>query len=182
MRMFKEKINSEIHTKDLMGQTFGRLTVIEKSDSYVSPDGHKQVKWICKCQCGNVVEVHSTSLVNKRTLSCGCLAKENAEKWKLKGLDDCYDDTRISLLNDTIYSKNTSGIRGVTYAKDKQKWEAQIEFKKKKIHLGYFNDKEMAAKVRKYAEERLWQPLLSDYKINAAIEDVQKYIKINYKK
>lgn len=42
-------------------------------------------KWICKCDCGNVISVFGTELTrkNKPQRSCGCLAKERQENfWK----------------------------------------------------------------------------------------------------
>ncbi|HUM45142.1 MAG TPA: HNH endonuclease, partial [Fervidobacterium sp.] len=40
---------------------------------------------------------------------------------------------------------NTSGIPGVTWAKHKQKWKAQIQIYGRNKHLGYFDKKEDAA-------------------------------------
>lgn len=55
--------------KDLTNQRFGKLIAIkpikhQNSDKYY---------WICKCDCGNIVEVRGTSLTNGNTQSCGCL-------------------------------------------------------------------------------------------------------------
>jgi hypothetical protein len=58
--------------KDLSGNKFGRLTVI--SDTGERPWGN--VLWSCKCDCGNIVNVQSQSLVSGLTKSCGCLRKE----------------------------------------------------------------------------------------------------------
>lgn len=57
---------------DLTGQKFGKLTVIEKDKPYYTSGGHKQVKWLCKCECGNVVSVTSANLRSGNTTSCGC--------------------------------------------------------------------------------------------------------------
>lgn len=59
--------------KNLIGQKFGKLTVIERSNNYVSPKGQSQVMYICKCDCGKEVEVASSSLQQGFTNSCGCL-------------------------------------------------------------------------------------------------------------
>lgn len=56
--------------------------------------------------------------------------------------------------NRTIYSRNTSGTTGVSYAKTKKKWRATISVDKKWKHLGYFDKKEDAVKARKEAEEK----------------------------
>lgn len=39
--------------KDLTGQRFGRLTVIERAEDRISPSGKRVVRWKCKCDCGN---------------------------------------------------------------------------------------------------------------------------------
>lgn len=59
---------------DLTGKRFGRLLVIRKSDK-VMP---RNVVWLCKCDCGNLTEVTSGSLVKGNTRSCGCLRKETS--------------------------------------------------------------------------------------------------------
>lgn len=59
--------------KNLIGQKFGKLTVIERSDNYISPKGQSQVMYICKCDCGREIEVASSSLQQGFTNSCGCL-------------------------------------------------------------------------------------------------------------
>lgn len=55
--------------KDLKGQVFGKLTVVEFSHS----DGRSY--WLCKCECGKTKTVRSSSLRRKKrpVRSCGCL-------------------------------------------------------------------------------------------------------------
>lgn len=49
---------------------------------------------------------------------------------------------------------NTSGVCGVSWNKDKQRWKAYIAVNRKQIHLGYFKEDEfeLAVKARKEAE------------------------------
>lgn len=69
--------------KNLVGKRFGRLTVIQKSDDfYISPKGTKFIKWVCLCDCGNVIVTTGNSLKQGHTKSCGCL---NNEKRSLLG-------------------------------------------------------------------------------------------------
>lgn len=56
---------------DLTGQRFGRLTVIGRADTK-----SKDVKWLCKCDCGNECITKGIYLRTGDTRSCGCLAKE----------------------------------------------------------------------------------------------------------
>ena len=51
-------------TIDLTGQKFNRLTVLERADDYITPQGVHYVKWKCQCECGNVVEVTRSKLMN----------------------------------------------------------------------------------------------------------------------
>ena len=65
---------------NLTGQRFGRLTVLGLDpEPYVSPSGkNRSRKWICQCDCGNVVSVQQASLRAKKnpSRSCGCLRGE----------------------------------------------------------------------------------------------------------
>lgn len=66
--------------KDETGNRYGKLLVLKRSEN--STDG--KVKWLCRCDCGNEVEVRGTDLRNGKTQSCGCLAKENASNRQFK--------------------------------------------------------------------------------------------------
>lgn len=72
--------------KDLIGQIFGRLTVLKEAGVYVGKDGKRNgLKWLCQCTCGNLTEVLGGQLRKGRTSSCGCLRTENLRKAKRKG-------------------------------------------------------------------------------------------------
>ncbi|CAK7030495.1 MAG: hypothetical protein ENTA_03295 [Enterocloster clostridioformis] len=58
--------------KNLQGQRFGRLTVIE----YAGKDKNCRALWKCKCDCGNETTVSSLLLLQNKTQSCGCLHTE----------------------------------------------------------------------------------------------------------
>lgn len=57
------------NTKNLIGQTFGKLTVLEKTDERICG----AIAWKCKCECGNEVLVATGNLKSGHTKSCGCL-------------------------------------------------------------------------------------------------------------
>ena len=67
--------------KDLSGLRFGMLTVIERGEDYITPNGKKLVRWVCKCDCGNKVLVRAVTLSHGNKCSCGCY------KPPRKGLD-----------------------------------------------------------------------------------------------
>ena len=57
--------------KDLSGQTFGKLTVVNFAGS--SKRGH--AKWLCKCECGNEKAIFGGHLTSGSTKSCGCITR-----------------------------------------------------------------------------------------------------------
>ena len=67
---------------NLIGRTFGRLTVVER----IAGDHLNAVRWKCRCNCGNenysFVPTHN--LLAERTQSCGCLNKEAISQPRLK--------------------------------------------------------------------------------------------------
>ena len=64
---------------DLTGQTFDKLTVIEKA-----PSRARHVYWKCQCECGNIIEVSGESLKRNAPHNCGCIK----QKEKLKKQDE----------------------------------------------------------------------------------------------
>src|SRR5258708_18374023 len=58
---------------DLIGQRFGRLTVI----SHEGRTSSGNYTWLCLCDCGMHKTFASHSLREKDVLSCGCLRREN---------------------------------------------------------------------------------------------------------
>lgn len=37
--------------EDLTGQQFGRLTVIERAEDHIKPNGQSMAMWKCQCSC-----------------------------------------------------------------------------------------------------------------------------------
>lgn len=62
-------------TKHLVGERFGRLTVLEYAKDYPHGKGRNSW-WVCRCDCGDTVIVRDCKLVTGYTRSCGCLQKE----------------------------------------------------------------------------------------------------------
>ena len=61
---------------DLTGKRFGRLEVL-----YRDPDKTEaRPRWICRCDCGEVVSIEGVSLRRGFTKSCGCLRKEKGNE------------------------------------------------------------------------------------------------------
>ena len=63
------KCSNKKRIKDLSGQTFNFLTVLEQTDKR---DSHRSVVFKCKCICGKIIEVSGHSLQLGYKKSCGC--------------------------------------------------------------------------------------------------------------
>lgn len=61
--------------KDLIGQRFGMLTVIERAENIGG-----RAAWLCKCDCGGEKIVRSSNLQKGNTQSCGCKHKRQLEQ------------------------------------------------------------------------------------------------------
>lgn len=58
------------NVKDITGRRFGKLVALYPTEKR---DKEQRVIWMCKCDCGNMIEVSTHQLSNGDRLSCGCL-------------------------------------------------------------------------------------------------------------
>lgn len=75
--MGKEKVS-------YVGKRFGRLTVVERVDNALNPNGKSVIRYRCKCDCGNETIVRKVHLTNGKIVSCGCFHKEQLGKIRRK--------------------------------------------------------------------------------------------------
>lgn len=155
--------NFKAEKKDLTGKKFGKLTAIK----CIGKGTDRSYLWECKCDCGKTLNVMSTSLLSGNTKSCGCLSRKKIIEESKKNYIANTNVSIIKSLMDNSKSKITkSGVKGVGWDKRRKKWRAYIGFKNKSYHLGYFDSKEDAIKVRKTAEKKLFGEFLEWYKEN----------------
>jgi hypothetical protein len=216
-----------------------KLTVVRRAEDAVSESGYKEAQYLCRCECedDNYVVVRARYLRNGHTLSCGCVQKEMASKYKKKyntydlsgeygigwtlntnkefyfDLEDydkikeycwsetsnknndyhrleAYDKTRNKNIamhylikgkycdhidhnplnnrrlnlrlatmeqngqNISIYKNNKSGVIGVGWSNERNKWRAYIKADNKHLHIGYFDNKDDAIRARLNAENK----------------------------
>lgn len=67
-------------SKNICGQRFGRLIVLERVENYIRPSGNQSAQWLCQCDCGNLTVARGDSLRSGVIQSCGCLHRECAYK------------------------------------------------------------------------------------------------------
>lgn len=57
---------------DLTGNRYGKLSVIGRTEDYISPKGYVSVNRLCQCDCGNLTVVRGCNLKSGASTSCGC--------------------------------------------------------------------------------------------------------------
>lgn len=62
----------------------------------------------------------------------------------------------------TPYPGSKSGIRGVSYLADRDKWEAKISYNRRRVRLGHFDTKEEAAAAYAFAAEEIRKRMETD--------------------
>lgn len=88
-----EKYENLSHVKnaDLIGKTFGKLTVIDFSEK-ARKKGY-YASYLCKCDCGNKLDLPRSSLLSGKHLSCGCKFHDLTGKtfgyWHVDSLAPC---------------------------------------------------------------------------------------------
>lgn len=123
--------------KNLIGQRFGRLTVVEELPERKC--GH--VVWLCKCDCGNYTKVTTSNLRSGCILSCRCYSKEltkeihtthGGRKTKLFGV---WSVMRQRCNNANSKSYHNYGLRGIKVCDE---WQNDFSaFQKWALYNGY---------------------------------------------
>ena len=109
---------------DLIGQRFGRLTVLSRQGSI----GQK-VAWLCLCDCGNKRVIISEKLKTGRTKSCGCFQTEQRFKHGMYGIPEytIWGAMLQRCKNKNNVRYNDYGGRGIAVCR---RWEKFVTFYK----------------------------------------------------
>jgi very-short-patch-repair endonuclease len=161
--------------RNLIGKTFGRLTVIEHLDSQTCGE----YDLLCQCVCGNMIKTYPNNIKSGNKKSCGCLRTEASLKNLEKGIgyisktETYFFDQLEKLFNIKIHRQYRLENRSYDgYFKNKNLliecdgdyWHSSTEAKQKDTY------KTKLAENRKYGLLRV--PL-------NRTDDVNKYIKNN---
>lgn len=166
---------TNLRKEDITGHKFGRLTALRPTDRRIERRG--DVIWELQCECGDLVYKSINELRSGRVLSCGCFYTES-RKDCTSYRKDFVDNTCLSSIvaAKTPSALNTSGHTGVYFNKRNQKWQAYINYKKKRYHLGFFEDIDDAIRARKEGEEKLHDPVIMEHFQNLTPESKKEFI------
>lgn len=116
--------------RDLTGERFGRLTVIQRCGS----DKNGRALFECKCECGNLTVATGKLLLTGRKKSCGCLTHDillerntvhgNAARGKVERLYKVWLSMRSRIYNPHEAVYKHYGGRGITMCKEWDDYQA----------------------------------------------------------
>ena len=142
---------------DITGQRFGRLTALHPLGR---TDSRGSVLWLCRCDCGQELELSYNIIMYTNQKSCGCQRREHEQK--LNTYLTHVAGTSVDMLRSKkIPTDNTTGCRGVYWIRGK--YVAKIVFQKKAYYLGAFDDMEQAVHARREAEAVLFDGVADYY-------------------
>ncbi len=119
--------------KNLVGQRFGRLIVLERGESK-----NRKTRWVCKCDCGAIATKDGPSLKTGRCRSCGCIRTERNNHYihgdSHKRLHNIWSLMLQRCENPKATSYERYGGRGISVCDE---WHDYSAFKKWAIVNGY---------------------------------------------
>lgn len=145
------KKQAKASKKDITGQHFGKLLVLEMTDKR---NINNAIICKCLCECGNIIEVASVSLRSGHTTSCGCITSKGEQKIskilldnnvyfeKEKTFSDCiYPETKMKLRFD-FYVNNNFLIEsdGIHHYNTSGSWNNEEKVNKTKERDNYKNN------------------------------------------
>lgn len=91
---------------DMTNFQINKLTVLHISDNRTASGC---IKWVCKCECGNICEVDGSRLRSGKAKSCGCESKKALEKGRGLKFQDLTGQhfgklTVVKRIEDKIYN------------------------------------------------------------------------------
>lgn len=119
---YNKEVVSQMTLKDLTGQKFGYLQVLERDMSY-SGKGVR-AHWICYCEkCGNVKSIGGDSLLTGGAQSCGCLKSKGEFKiasilrqWNINFIQEYkFPDHKNRRYDFALVDKNNKVVRLIEF-------------------------------------------------------------------
>lgn len=144
-----------------LGNTYGRLTVIEFAGSKPTNHGKSRLAmWKCACECGGVVIVNGHDLRRGNTTSCGCFKKEqllkantthgDSKRGNFSRLYRIYANINTRCNNSNFAEFEHYGGKGV-----KNEFESYESFKDWAFANGYYEQGEDTPKAEMLSVDRI---------------------------
>jgi hypothetical protein len=119
-----------MHRSNLIGQKFGRLTVLSRAGVTDS----RRAKWLCRCECGNTATATTDVLRNGHTKSCGCLWRKHGSSQRKDRIYNIWKRMRQRCRDRNDQDYHNYGGRGITVCEE---WNVFIAFRDWALANGY---------------------------------------------
>lgn len=95
--------------KDLTGEQFENLVVLYRAEDAIKDGKKRRVRWHCRCNCGNELDVISDNLTKRPNMTCQeCAIKKRAEHQRINVVGNKYG--RLTIL-ETIPDTRPTKVR-----------------------------------------------------------------------
>ncbi|WP_242363417.1 hypothetical protein [Limosilactobacillus antri] len=135
--------------QDLVGKTFGHLTVLRKAKERGK---YNEYKWVCWCDCGKLTTVTTAALNSGSITSCGHVRFEKSKK-NLRFTEDRHKKQ----FNDHLPANNQTGYKNIsmTVRNGRERYRVAIQVNRKQ-HSKIVNSLEEALVVRDELRNKWW--------------------------
>jgi len=142
------------------------IELVDRSIAFVSDEDYdylSQLQWYlndrgyaCTTIYGMSIRMADVVLIRMGIVKPENMELDHRDRDKLNNQRDNFRIVTRSqnCHNSGLKSNNTSGVKGVYYENQKQKWRAVISINGSRIHLGLFDQFEDAVAAREAAERR----------------------------
>lgn len=157
----RRSVNKKYNRYD-MTNDYGVGYTNKGEEFYFDLEDHDKIREYCwHLSDGYVV---SRNNIKMHRVVTGCDAHDEVDHLNHRTNDNRKQNLRVgthqdNMLNKTLYKNSTSGISGVSWSKSHNKWQVRIQVAGNRITLGFYDDFDIAKKVRKDAERMYFKTL-----------------------
>lgn len=162
-RSINGRNNKKKNIFDLVSNDYGVGYTTKGEEFYFDLEDYDKIKDYCWLidQKGYVVSRENNKEIQMHRIIMNCksgMIVDHKHGKKTRNDNRKYN-LRIGTYSNNMYNRktgknSTSGIVGVNWSKNENKWLARIAYDHKRINLGYFDSFDDAIKARKEAEEK----------------------------
>ena len=145
---------------DLVGQRFGRLTVIKRHGTKKNGNA----AWLCQCDCGNKVVVDGYAMRHGVVNSCGCIRRENSQRLAKQNtafIAQQHNGAQTLKNENGVYyaslhrgKRNRSGVVGVSFDRASGRWATRLFYQGRYVLLKMCDSYQEAVQLRREAEKK----------------------------
>ena len=133
----------------LANEKMKKIKLTQGKEALISDQDYKlvsQYKWYAHYSRGHWYALSSISKNKKIRMHRLIMGLNFKDKYEIdhinhNGLDNRRNNLRICTHQQNMQNRKSLESKGVTWHKRDKKWQVQVFFKRKLIHIGYFNSK-----------------------------------------